>query len=202
MINRDFIPKKEGDLVPWTENFINVANANLATLGLIAGDITSLTTKKNDYVTKLNTAIAKQAESKAATEAKNITKSDLVKNIRQYAKQIQARTMVPNNLKEQLGLKVKDNNPSPINPVPPSDLSAVSTLNGITKIKWNRNNNHPSTIFIVEKKDNNTNEWIIVGNTTKTNFETTSTGPLGTNFYRVKAQKGEMISESSNIVVV
>lgn len=31
---KDYIPTKEGDIVPWTENFIAVANANLPTLGL------------------------------------------------------------------------------------------------------------------------------------------------------------------------
>jgi hypothetical protein len=31
---KDYIPSKEGDIVPWTENFISVANANLAIIGL------------------------------------------------------------------------------------------------------------------------------------------------------------------------
>ena len=49
MPTADYVPQKDGDLVPWTENFIAVANANLPALGLIAGDITALTTKKSDY---------------------------------------------------------------------------------------------------------------------------------------------------------
>ena len=49
MANPDYLPNKDGDLVPWTENFIAVANANLPALGLIAGDITALTTKKSHY---------------------------------------------------------------------------------------------------------------------------------------------------------
>ncbi|MBK7986452.1 MAG: hypothetical protein IPK11_05960 [Ignavibacteria bacterium] len=44
---KDYFPSKEGDIVPWTENFISVANANLATFGLVALDITNVTTKKN-----------------------------------------------------------------------------------------------------------------------------------------------------------
>ena len=83
---KDYIPTKEGDIVPWTENFIAVANANLPTLGLVATDITNLTTKKGEYSTSLNAAIAKQAEAKAATEKKNMTKSGLVTNIRVLAR--------------------------------------------------------------------------------------------------------------------
>ncbi|MBK7988081.1 MAG: hypothetical protein IPK11_14470 [Ignavibacteria bacterium] len=74
MLAKAFFSSKEGDNVPWTENFISVANANLATLALAALDITNVTTKKTDYSTKLNTAIEKQAESKADTEVKNIFK--------------------------------------------------------------------------------------------------------------------------------
>jgi len=43
-------------------------------LGLVDLDITNVTTQKTDYSTKLNTAIERQAESKAATEVKNIFK--------------------------------------------------------------------------------------------------------------------------------
>lgn len=40
---KDYIPTKEGDIVPWTENFIAVANANLPTLGLVATEYTDET---------------------------------------------------------------------------------------------------------------------------------------------------------------
>ena len=33
MASRDYIPSKEGDIIPWMENFIAVANANLPALG-------------------------------------------------------------------------------------------------------------------------------------------------------------------------
>ena len=75
---KDYIPTKEGDIVPWTENFVQVASANAAALGLGTVDITALKTKNADYATKLNIAIAKQAESKAATEAKNIQKDSVI----------------------------------------------------------------------------------------------------------------------------
>lgn len=199
---KDYIPSKEGDLVPWTENFIAVANTNLATLGLVASDITNLTTKKSDYSVKLNTAIAKQAESKAATEAKNTQKDVMVDSIRSLARQIQARPGVPDNLKAQLGLNVPDPSPTPSNPIPPKDLSAETIAAGLCSLKWNRNGNSFGTTFLVEGSINFDTGWHIIGITTKTTYETVLSEPIGHNYFRVKAQRVEAISDPSNVAVV
>ncbi len=199
---KDYIPSKEGDIVPWTENFITVANANLATLGLVALDITTITTKKTDYSTKLNTSIAKQAEAKAATEAKNTSKSGLVDNIRLLARQIQARPGVPDNLKEQLGLNVPDSSPSPVNPLPPLNLSGNIGTGGLANIKWSRNGNPFGTTFLIESSNNFETGWKIIGTTTKTTYETPIVATSGHNYFRVKAQRGEIISESSNVIII
>ncbi len=95
----DYMPQKDGDLVPWTENFLAVAITNTEILGLVAGDLTTLTTKKSDYSTGLNNAVAKQAEAKAATDNKNIKRTALKDNIRVLVRQIQAKPGVPDNIK-------------------------------------------------------------------------------------------------------
>lgn len=202
MPSRDYIPSKEGDLIPWTENFIAVANANLATLGLATADITAITTKKTDYSAKLNTSIAKQAEAKAATEAKNTSKDALISNIRVLARQIQAKPGVPDNLREQLGLTVPDPTPSPGQIYPPVDLSGNIGVGGLANIKWNRNNNPHGTTFLIEWSNNYDTGWRIIGTTTKTNYETPLTEASGRNYFRVKAQKGSTVTESSNIIVL
>lgn len=202
MASKDYIPSKEGDIVPWTENFIAVANANLATLGLVALDITNVTTKKTDYSTKLNTAIAKQAESKAATEAKNMSKSGLVDNIRVLARQIQARPGVPANLKEQLGLNVTDPTPTPSNPQQPTELNASIGLGGLCILKWNRNGNPQGTDFLIETSQNFSTGWQIVSTATKTSYELPLPSSIGQYFFRIKAQKGDLTSEASNVAVV
>lgn len=202
MSAKDYIPTKEGDIVPWTENFIAVANVNLSTLGLNATDITNLTSKKTDYSVKLNTAVAKQAEAKAATESKNLSKNELVLNLRALARQIQARPGVSDNLKEQLGLNIPDPNPTPLYPFQPLDLSGNIGVGGVAKIKWNRNGNPQGTPFIIESSNNYDTGWHIIGTTTKTTYETPLTEPIGQNYYRVKAQKGEFTSEASNAIVL
>ncbi len=202
MPTTDYIPAKEGDLVPWTENFILVANANLTTLDLDAADITALTTKKSTFSTNLNTAKSKQAESKAATENKNISKTSLVTNIRTLARQIQANPAVPSNLKEQLGLKSQDPTPSPINPVSPTETSIETIGIGLNRIRWNRNSNVQGTTFLVESSNEPAGIWLIIGTTTKTNYDTNYVDPRGRTYFRVRAQRGSLISEPGNIVVI
>ena len=196
----DYIPQKDGDLVPWTENFIAVANANLPALGLIAGDITALTTKKSDYSTGLNAAVAKQAESKAATDNKNVKKSALTDNIRVLARQIQARPGVPDNLKVQLGLNAPDPVPSPTGPFPPVSTTIESLSLHQYRISWGRNGNSYGTTFIIEFTFELGQPWQMIGTTTKASYDTNHTNPAGTTFFRVKAQKGEIISDPGNIV--
>ena len=202
MASRDYLPSKEGDITPWTENFVSVANANLAALGLVATDITTLKTKQVDYATKLNTAIAKQAESKAATEAKNIQKDVLFDNIRLLARQIQARPGVPDNLKAQLGLNTSDSSTTPSNPIPPKDLSAEIVLGGLCNIKWNRNSNPQGTYFLVETSKTLDSEWTIIGTTSKCTFELQPPSAIGHNYFRVRAQRGDIVSEPSSVALV
>lgn len=199
---KDYIPSKEGDIVPWTENFVQVATTNAAALGLATVDITALKTKNVDYATKLNTAIAKQSESKAATEAKNIQKDVVIDSIRILARQVQAKPGVPDNLKSQLGLNIPDASPSSLTPFPPKDLSAEISIGGVCVLKWNRNSNSPGTIFLIETSVNTMAEWKLIGTTTKTTYNAHLSAEKGHNYFRIKAQKGDIISDPSSETVI
>lgn len=202
MASRDYIPSKEGDIIPWMENFIAVANANLPALGLVALDITTITGKKTDYSTKLNAATAKQAESKAATEAKNMSKTGLIDNARALARQIQARPGVPDNLKEQLGLNVADPIPTPLIPQQPTEFSATIGAGGLCSMRWNRNGNAQGTVFLIESSQNFSTGWQINATSTKTSYEMQLPFPIGQNYFRIRAQRADLTSEPSNIAVV
>ena len=54
----------------WATNFLMVANANLAALGLVADDLKNVTTDKTSFDTAV-TNNAKQAEAKGAADNKN-----------------------------------------------------------------------------------------------------------------------------------
>ena len=202
MASQDYIPRKEGDLTPWTENFITVATANLVTLDLEAADITALTTKKTAYSTSLNTSIAKQLEAKAATEDKNLKKNELKSNIRLLARQIQANPDVSGSLKEQLGLRVADPIPTPTDPIPPTDTTIEISSYNLWRVKWNRNGNPQGTVFIIETTGFAEGPWVFDGTSTKTSYETSHHNVGGPTFFRVRAQRGEDVSEPGNVVAV
>ena len=202
MPSKDYFPSKEGDIVPWIENFVQVANANAAALGLGTTDITALKTLNGDLAGKLNTAIAKQSESKAATEAKNITKDKTIDVVRSMVRQVQAKPGVPDNLKAQLRITIPSPSPAPTMIHPPKDLSAEMTSGGLCLMKWNRNSNNYGTTFIIEASNKTTEKWEMIGTTTKSQYEAKMPDTLGNNLFRVKAQKGTNISEASNVILI
>ena len=199
---KSYIPTKEGDIVPWTENYVAVANANFAALGLKETDIAALKANNTLYAEKLSIAIAKQAESKSATEEKNIQKELVTDQIRSLTRQIQAHPGVSDGLKAQLGINVPSPTPAPTAPNPPKDLSAEMTAGGLCLMKWNRNSNSYSTTFIIEAGNKTTDKWEIIGTSTKSQYEAKLPNTLGNNLFRVKAQKGTNISEASNVILI
>ena len=202
MTNRDYFPKKEGEVVPWIENFVQVASANAATLGLGTTDITALKTMSGDLAGKLNAAIAKQSEAMAATEAKNIMKDKATEVVRSMVRQVQAKPGVPDNLKAQLRITIPSPSPTPSVLYPPKDLSAEMTAGGLCLMKWNRNSNNYGTTFIIEAGNKTTDKWEIIGTSTKSQYEAKLPNTLGNNLFRVKAQKGTNISEASNVILI
>ena len=53
MASKGYFPSKDAEVIPWVENFVQVATANAAALGLGTADITALKTKNADYSGKL-----------------------------------------------------------------------------------------------------------------------------------------------------
>ena len=199
---KSYIPTKEGEVVPWIENFVQVATANAAALGLGTVDITALKTMNGDLAGKINAAIAKQSEAKAATEAKNIQMDKTVDTVRSMVRQVQAKPGVPDNLKAQLRITIPSPSPTPSVLYPPKDLSAEMTAGGLCLMKWNRNSNNYSTTFIIEAGNKTTDKWEIIGTSTKSQYEAKLPNTLGNNLFRVKAQKGTNISEASNVILI
>ena len=202
MPNKDFLPTKDADLQSWTQNFITVANANLASLGIIAGDVTPVSTDKTSFDTSITNNNTKQAEAKAATQQKNTVKANLSTKIRVLVRKIQANPLVLPQLKAQLGITVGDSVPTPLIPQQPTELVANPTASGVNKLQWNRNENPFGTTFIIEVQENIGLPWIFAGTTSKSTFEHTGQIPGRMLFYRVKAQRNEQLSESSNVAVV
>lgn len=199
----DYIPKKDTQYQDWLGNFLTVANANLATLGFVATDITPLQTDKTNFDGAITNAEALQAQSKAATEKKNIIRKSSETKARILVKRIQAKIDVPADLKKQLQITVPGEAPAPpAVPYPPKDLVANVVGSGVYELSWKRNGNIQTTMFVVEALIAGASDFIQVFSTTKTSYTHSGNPPGAKITYRVKAQRGESFSPYSNIAVV
>ena len=202
MASKGYFPSKDAEVIPWVENFVQVATANAAALGLGTADITALKTKNADYSGKLNASLAKQAEAQSAIEAKNQYKDAIEDTVRAMVRQVQAKPGVPDNLKAQLRITIPSPSPTPSVLYPPKDLSAEMTSGGLCLMKWSRNSNSYGTTFIIEASNKTTEKWEMIGTSTKSQYEAKLPNTLGNNLFRVKAQKGTNISEASNVILI
>jgi hypothetical protein len=103
----DFIPGPDSDFSVWTKNFLTYANANLAALGLVAADLTPITTADVAFNTALATNVSAQSQAQSARISKDGARRDLENFIRPLAARIQTTPTVSNAHRESLQITVR-----------------------------------------------------------------------------------------------
>ena len=106
MANRDYLPRNDAEFLAWMNTFLSALNANLATFGLVAADLTPLTNARNDFQTKLNTFQAAETAYRAASEAKKTARDAAEPLFRQMAQRVNRHPAMTNELRARLGLTV------------------------------------------------------------------------------------------------
>lgn len=198
----NYFPAKDADFIAWLANFLVVANANLVPLGIIAGDLTPISTLQPTYSTNLNDVEAKKAALASAVDTKDATKDAIIQKLRIVVNKIQANPAVTPALKSQLGISTHEGGHYPQHPIPPSELLAELLPDGSIELDWSRNGNAPGTQFVIEYCLAPSTTWTLLDVVTKTSF-IHSGHPLGKAIqYWVKARKGSETSGASNIAVV
>ena len=197
-----YYPNKDADFIAWLANFITIATANTAALGLIAGDLTPISTLQPTYSTNLNDVEAKKAALASAVDTKDATKDSIIQKVRVVVNKIQANPAVTPALKLQLGISPRDGSHYPVSPVPPNELVAELLPDGSIELDWSRNGNAPGTQFVIEYCLVPSTTWALLDVVTKTSFIHIG-HPLGLPIqYIVKARKGSETSGPSNIAIV
>ncbi|MCX6154069.1 MAG: fibronectin type III domain-containing protein, partial [Candidatus Kapabacteria bacterium] len=171
-------------------------------LGLIAGDLTPISTLQPSYSTELLDVEAKKAAAAAAVQTKDATKDSIIEKVRLVVNKIQVNPAVTPALKSQLGISTHQGGSYPAHPVPPSELIAQLLADGSIELDWSRNGNAPQTQFVIEYNVMGTGPWVLLDVITKTSYVHTA-HPVGHPIqYWVKARKGTETSGPSNIAVV
>lgn len=106
-MSNDFIPTSDADLIAWVNNFLANANANLATFGITAADLTTVQDAAANFETDFAANNAAQASAQGARQKKDDSRSALVALLRPLVRQLQARAAVKDSDRQALGLNVK-----------------------------------------------------------------------------------------------
>jgi hypothetical protein len=125
----DFLPSRDAELVTWSTNFNTRVSAAPTTYGLTAGQATAYDALHDAFVAAYNTASADATNSTANVIAKDDARANLKANARTLARIVQANPSVTNVQRSELGLTVRDAEPSPIPPpaaAPGLDVVSVS----------------------------------------------------------------------------
>lgn len=195
----NYMPATEGAYLVWQNNFVSVAGDNAATLGLSAGEVSTITTATANFASAYDAVEAAKLAYQAAILTKKAAEAASRETLRQYAMEFKNNPSVSLALKTNLGLNMTI---TPLGPVvPPSDLTATAYTNGVNRLKWKRNGNR-QTVFIIEALYAGSSEWTIVGQATKTSidFEDCVVGQGVT--YRVRAMRSAVESAPSNFASV
>lgn len=115
MATRDFIPRREGDLMPWGANLVAIVATDYALLGLTEADATELGTLYGDFDSAWRTARDPLTRGDATIYAKGLLKARFIALVRKLVGIIQKNPAVTNQQRLALGITI----PKQRAPVPP-----------------------------------------------------------------------------------
>lgn len=197
-----FPPRKAALVGPFIENFVSVANANLAETGLTAGQMTELNDDLTEYTISWGNLIAARHQSEMATTTNKAAMNTVVTKLRELARIVQAHPGASDELKQNLGLPVRDTHPAPVIPQAPLDLNTAVGRQAQITLKWDRAGNKQGTSFIIEYREGDSGPWEFVASVTKSRYVDLGRVPGVYLQYRVRAVRAgrqSLPSEPANV---
>lgn len=109
----DYIPRILAALKDWANNYSTKISAAPQLYGLQVSDATALASLVADFNTRYNTATSPDTQTPVAAEALRTSRAALVAKCRQLARIINADPDTTNEQRTELGLNVRDAEPTP-----------------------------------------------------------------------------------------
>ena len=104
----DYMPSPDGDFDTWQTSFYTYASAHLADLGLVAADLTPITTARTAWTNGLAANAVAQPAARAARQTKDDARTAYETLIRALVRRLQASPSVDDAERQALGITVKD----------------------------------------------------------------------------------------------
>jgi len=195
-------PSNDADFAVWAANLIKKATDNKAALDLSDARLAALEGKITNFDENLALKRRKKDESKAQTTLVKGLRSDLNGEMSLLNSEFKAIDDLPPDILEEMGLTPNKKRSASVAPFEPSELIVSGTSDGVNSLKWNRNGNRPGTMFIIEARIGEADDWAMIDVVTGSTYKHRNQKPGVTAQYRVKAKRGELESGSSNMAVV
>ena len=175
-----YLPSREADLVNWTANFSSVIEANPSAYGLTAEQATAYLSAMEAYQSAYNTARNPSTRTPAAIETKNTFKAQLLVLTREFVNICQAYPDMTNNRRVQLGITVRNYEPTPV-PIPttPPQIDLLAAIGHTFKLRLHNGEStrrskptgvQGATVFsyVGEVPPADLSDWKFEGSTTRT----------------------------------
>jgi hypothetical protein len=197
-----YIPTRDAEFQNFSNNFAKQAGLYQAELFLTVEQTAKLATSSTEFEGKYDAHLVAQNAAEAATGSKNESRKAFERNIRTIAGIIQANPDIPNSLREILELPVHDTTHSVVNPQTPEALQAYGTDEGVNHLDWKPGENKSGTMYVIEAKIGDELSFSMIDVVTKTKYDHKEQTPGVRISYRVRAKRGEKLSEHSNTATV
>ena len=180
----DYLPSRDADLVTWSINFKTKITATPTDYGLVAAQATAYGVKHDAFVAAHQTANNPDTRSPTNIVAKDVAKVALEDEARMLARIVQATPAVTAAQKSELGLTVRDVDPSPI--PPPAEAPSVVVLSTVGRTVRLRlidalnptRRGKPAGVagasvfsYVGESAPAEVADWTFEGNTSRTSFD-------------------------------
>jgi len=184
MPNSTYLPSRDADFALWTNQFEAYISANAALIGLLPAQVSAFSALNATWTAALATATAKVTRTEGSIEAKNAAKAELIdgpNGIRQLVDIIQAFPGTTDTMRVDMGITVRDVEPTP---VPPPEfapvLSVQMSIGRVVKLRLrdaenaDRRGKPDGTdgatvlMFVGENPPQSALQWSMLFNTSKT----------------------------------
>lgn len=193
-----YLPNKKTERWTWGTNFGTQLGALATKLGIPTTTVASVTSLTTAFGTAINTAESAKAAAKAATQNSDSKEDALFNFVRPLVQELQRNPAMTDEMRAQLGITVPEGGRTPVTPKVATDLLAIPNgTNNSVNLKWKRNGNPNSVVFIIETKSTG-GTWSQVWAGTKSKATLTGFTAGETAWFRVIATAGSKKSLPSN----
>lgn len=145
------IKTKDAELAAQLSNFLEVVTPSLmAQAGVSTAELTAVTNGTDGFKGTLETVARTESDARGAVEAKNASKSSVRNSFRVVVDKLYATPSITNSTLATLGLPPRPGTTLPTPPVTVTNVRGEANANGTARLRWSRNGNTSTTMFLVE----------------------------------------------------